>query len=54
MLCWKRDIALLFLQSFVPHLLFTREGYALASDAESLIYLLSFVSGCAIPEFDSM
>ncbi|CAK9220776.1 unnamed protein product [Sphagnum troendelagicum] len=25
-----------------------------ASDAESLIYLLSFVSGCAIPEFDSM
>ncbi len=26
----------------------------LASDAESLIYLLSFVSGCAIPEFDSM
>jgi len=29
MLCWKRDIALLFLQSFLPHLLFTREGYAL-------------------------
>jgi hypothetical protein len=27
--CWKRDIALLFLQSFLPHLLFTREGYAL-------------------------
>jgi hypothetical protein len=25
-----------------------------ASDTESLIYLLSFVSGCAIPEFDSM
>jgi hypothetical protein len=26
---WKRDIALLFLQSFLPHLLFMREGYAL-------------------------